>query len=62
MASIELAVYGVADYDLLDILDIRFEQEKILQYMYIDTLTYNFDSKNKTTTTILVKPFPVINN
>lgn len=59
---IKLVVAGIYPIDLLDIVDVQLEAEKIVQYMYVDSIEYKYEQDNKTTTTITVKPFPVVSN
>lgn len=59
-ASIEIKLYGYIDLELLDVVDVQIEQEYILQYMYVSKLEYNLSAQNETTTTVTLKPFPVV--
>lgn len=58
--EVTITVAGIFSVDLLDVVDIRIEQEKVLQFMYVESIEYNLNSSNATTTIIKVSPFPKV--
>ena len=57
--TVKLTVYGFLDIELLDTVDVQIEQEGILSYMYVESITYNLASSNEITTDITMRPFTV---
>lgn len=58
--SVRVVYQGYRELDLLDTVDVQIEQEKILQYMYVSSIEYRYDSSNMFTTEVELMPFSVI--
>jgi len=56
-ARMIVTLYGISNIELLDVVRVYVEQEKISQEFYVREVVYNFDTSNKTTSRVTLAPF-----
>ena len=58
--EVEVTLAWIFSAELLDTVNVFIEQEKIMQYMYIESLKFSLDRNNRAITVMTIKPYPSV--